>query len=227
MEKQLHRNRKVKIVATLGPASDTKSEIKKMFLAGADIFRLNMSHGNHAAVKNRHKILRDLEKEFSRPICILADLQGPKLRCGDFEGAKLSLEAGQKFCFDLIKTPGNKERVCLQHSQIFQSVKRGDKLLIDDGKVSMEVSRVSEKEIECTVLNDGIISDKKGVNCPDSILDLDPLTEKDKKDLEFVCSLGVDWIGLSFVQRAKDVDDVKNLLNGRAGISQKLRNLLR
>ena len=91
MEKQLHRNRKVKIVATLGPASDTKSEIKKMFLAGADIFRLNMSHGNHAAVKNRHNILRDLEKEFSRPICILADLQGPKLRCGDFEGAKLSL----------------------------------------------------------------------------------------------------------------------------------------
>ena len=102
MKKQLHRHRKVKIVATLGPASDTKLEIRKMFLAGADIFRLNMSHGDHSAVEKRHNILRDLEKEFSRPICILADLQGPKLRCGDFKGAKYSLEAGQKFCFDLI-----------------------------------------------------------------------------------------------------------------------------
>ena len=118
MKKQLHRNRKVKIVATLGPASDTKLEIRKMFLAGADIFRLNMSHGDHSAVERRHNILRDLEKEFSRPICILADLQGPKLRCGDFKGAKSSLEAGQKFCFDLIERLGNKERVCLPLSLI-------------------------------------------------------------------------------------------------------------
>ena len=222
MEKQLHRNRKVKIVATLGPTSDTVSEIKKMFLAGADIFRLNMSHGDHSAVKTRHNILRDLEKEFSRPICILADLQGPKLRCGDFEGSKLSLKAGQKFCFDLMEKPGNKERVCLPHPQIFKSVKKGEKLLIDDGKVALEVKEVHENKIVCTVLNDGIISDKKGVNCPDSILDLAPLTEKDKKDLEFVCSLGVDWIGLSFVQKAKDVDDVKKLLGGRAGIIAKI-----
>ena len=222
MENQLHRNRKVKIVATLGPASDTKSEIKKMFLAGADIFRLNMSHGDHQAVEKRHKILRGLENEFSRPICILADLQGPKLRCGDFEGSKVSLEARQNFCFDLAETPGNNQRVCLPHRQIFQSVRKGDKLLIDDGKVALEVRKASEMNIECIVLNDGIISDKKGVNCPDSILDLAPLTEKDKKDLEFVCALGVDWIGLSFVQRAKDVDDVKKLLNGRAGIIAKI-----
>ena len=222
MEKQLHRNRKVKIVATLGPASDTKSEIKKMFLAGADIFRLNMSHGDHPAVEKRHKILRDLENEFKRPICILADLQGPKLRCGKFEGSKVRLEAGQKFCFDLAKTPGNNQRACLPHPQIFMSVRKGDKLLIDDGKVALEVRKASEMNIECIVLNDGIISDKKGVNCPDSILDLAPLTEKDKEDLEFVCSLGVDWIGLSFVQRAKDVDDVKKLLNGRAGIIAKI-----
>ncbi len=222
MEKQLHRNRKVKIVATLGPASDAKSEIKKMFLAGADIFRLNMSHGDYAAVEKRHKILRDLENEFSRPICILADLQGPKLRCGDFEGSRVRLEAGQKFCFDLANTPGNNQRACLPHPQIFQSVRKGDKLLIDDGKVALEVRKASEMNIECIVLNDGIISDKKGVNCPDSILDLAPLTEKDKKDLEFVCALGVDWIGLSFVQRAKDVEDVKRFLNGRAGIIAKI-----
>ena len=222
MKKQLHRNRKVKIVATLGPASDTKLEIRKMFLAGADIFRLNMSHGDHSAVEKRHNILRDLEKEFSRPICILADLQGPKLRCGDFKGAKSSLEAGQKFCFDLIERLGNKERVCLPHPKIFQSVKKGDKLLIDDGKVAMQVNKASEKKIECTVLNDGIISDKKGVNCPDSILDLAPLTEKDKQDMEFVCGLGIDWIGLSFVQRAKDIDNVKKLLKGRAGIIAKI-----
>ena len=218
MDNQLHRNRKVKIVATLGPASDTKSEIKKMFLAGADIFRLNMSHGDHSAVAHRHNILRDLEREFSRPVCILVDLQGPKLRCGNFEDEKVSVEVGQKFCFDLIESLGDKKRVCLPHPQIFRSVKEGDKLLIDDGKVALEVSKASEVSIECTVLNNGTISDKKGVNCPDSILDLAPLTEKDKKDLKFVCSLGVDWIGLSFVQRAKDVDDVKKLLNGKAGI---------
>ena len=222
MDNQLHRNRKVKIVATLGPASDTKSEIKKMFLAGADIFRLNMSHGDHSAVKKRHNILRDLEREFSRPICILVDLQGPKLRCGNFEDEKVSVEVGQKFCFDLIESLGDKKRVCLPHPQIFRSVKEGDKLLIDDGKVALEVRKASEVSIECTVLNNGIISDKKGVNCPDSILDLAPLTEKDKKDLKFVCSLGVDWIGLSFVQRAKDVDDVKKLLNGKAGIIAKI-----
>ena len=222
MDNQLHRNRKVKIVATLGPASDTKSEIKKMFLAGADIFRLNMSHGDHSAVENRHNILRDLEREFSRPICILVDLQGPKLRCGNFEDEMVSVEAGQKFCFDLIESLGDKKRVCLPHPQIFRSVKEGDKLLIDDGKVALEVRKASEVSIECTVLNNGIISDKKGVNCPDSILDLAPLTEKDKNDLEFVCTLGVDWIGLSFVQRAKDVDDVKKLLNGKAGIIAKI-----
>ena len=222
MDNQLHRNRKVKIVATLGPASDTKSEIKKMFLAGADIFRLNMSHGDHSAVKKRHSILRDLEQEFSRPVCILVDLQGPKLRCGNFEDEKVSVEVGQKFCFDLIESLGDKKRVCLPHPQIFRSVKEGDKLLIDDGKVALEVRNASEVSIECTVLNNGIISDKKGVNCPDSILDLAPLTEKDKKDLKFVCSLGVDWIGLSFVQRAKDVDDVKKLLNGKAGIIAKI-----
>jgi len=222
MDNQLHRNRKVKIVATLGPASDTKSEIKKMFLAGADIFRLNMSHGDHSAVKKRHSILRDLEQEFSRPVCILVDLQGPKLRCGNFEDEKVSVEVGQKFCFDLIESLGDKKRVCLPHPQIFRSVKEGDKLLIDDGKVALEVRKASEVSIECTVLNNGIISDKKGVNCPDSILDLAPLTEKDKKDLKFVCSLGIDWIGLSFVQRAKDVDDVKKLLNGKAGIIAKI-----
>ena len=222
MDNQLHRNRKVKIVATLGPASDTKSEIKKMFLAGADIFRLNMSHGDHSAVKKRHSILRDLEQEFSRPVCILVDLQGPKLRCGNFEDEKVSVEVGQKFCFDLIESLGDKKRVCLPHPQIFRSVKEGDKLLIDDGKVALEVRNASEVSIECTVLNNGIISDKKGVNCPDSILDLAPLTEKDKKDLKFVCSLGIDWIGLSFVQRAKDVDDVKKLLNGKAGIIAKI-----
>ena len=222
MDKQLHRNRKVKIVATLGPASDTKSEIKKMFLAGADIFRLNMSHGDHSAVENRHNILRGLEKEFSRPICILADLQGPKLRCGDFEGTKLSLDVGQKFCFDLIERPGNKERVCLPHPQIFQSVNKGDKLLVDDGKITLEALKVTDEKIECVVLNGGIISDKKGVNCPDSILKLAPLTEKDRIDLDFVCGLGVDWIGLSFVQRAKDLHDVKKLLNGRAGIIAKI-----
>ena len=222
MDNQLHRNRKVKIVATLGPASNTKSEIKKMFLAGADIFRLNMSHGDHSAVKKRHNILRDLERDFSRPICILVDLQGPKLRCGNFEDEKVSVEVGQKFCFDLIESLGDKKRVCLPHPQIFRSVKEGDKLLIDDGKVALEVRKASEVSIECTVLNNGIISDKKGVNCPDSILDLAPLTEKDKKDLKFACTLGVDWIGLSFVQRAKDVDDVKKLLNGKAGIIAKI-----
>ena len=222
MTNQLHRSRKVKIVATLGPSSDSAADIKAMFLAGADIFRLNLSHGDHSAVKRRHQIIRMLEKEFSRPICILADLQGPKLRCGDFDNGGAELCLGEKFTFDLNEDLGDKDRVCLPHPEIFQSAKKNHMLLIDDGKVALKVMNKTSDTIECEVTNPGFVSDKKGVNCPDSILDLAPLTLKDKKDLDFVCDLGVDWIALSFVQRAKDIKEIKVLLNNRAGIISKI-----
>ena len=222
MANQLHRSRKVKIVATLGPSSDSSAEIKSMFLAGADIFRLNLSHGDHSAVKRRHQIIRQLEKEFLRPICILADLQGPKLRCGDFINGGVELCLGEKFTFDLNKNLGDKNRVCLPHPEIFQSAKKNHTLLIDDGKVALKVTNKTSDLIECEVTSPGFVSDKKGVNCPDSILDLAPLTLKDKRDLDFVCDLGVDWIALSFVQRAKDIKEIKVLLNNRAGIISKI-----
>ena len=222
MTTQLHRSRKVKIVATLGPSSDSFADIKAMFLAGADIFRLNLSHGDHSAVKRRHQIIRMLEKEFSRPICILADLQGPKLRCGDFKNGGAELRLGEKFTFDLYEYLGDQNRVCLPHPEIFQSAKKNHMLLIDDGKVALKVMNKTSGAIECEVTNPGFVSDKKGVNCPDCILDLAPLTLKDKKDLDFVCDLGVDWIALSFVQRAKDIKEIKVLLNNRAGIISKI-----
>ena len=222
MTTQLHRSRKVKIVATLGPSSNSVDEIRAMFLAGTDVFRLNMSHGDHSTVKVRHEILRQLEKEFARPICILADLQGPKLRCGNFANGGVDLSLGEKFSFDLNKSFGDKSRVYLPHPEIFQSVEKNHMLLIDDGKVSLKVTNKTTDSIECQVINPGFVSDKKGVNCPDSILDLAPLTLKDKKDLDFVCDLGVDWVALSFVQRAKDIQDIKILLDGRAGVMSKI-----
>jgi pyruvate kinase len=198
------------------------NNIRAMFLAGADVFRLNMSHGDKIAVKEMHNCIRILEKEFSRPICILADLQGPKLRCGNFKEGEVYLKLGEKFNFDLNNNLGDDKRVFLPHPEIFQSIEKDHMLLIDDGKVSLKVIKKSSESIECTVMNSGSVSNKKGVNCPDSVLDLAPLTLKDKEDLDFVCDLGVDWIALSFVQRAKDIKDIKILLAGRAGIISKI-----
>lgn len=218
----MNRLRNVKIVATLGPASDDYEMIRALFEAGADVFRLNMSHGEHDEIRVRHGIIRQIEKDVDRPIAILADLQGPKLRCGKFANKAADLEDGDAFRFDLDKTPGNNHRVCLPHKEIFKALKVGATLLVDDGKIELRVTECGDDFANCAVVVGGTISNRKGVNVPDVVLPLAALSKKDRKDLEFVCELGVDWLALSFVQRPEDVNEARELAQGRAAILSKI-----
>jgi pyruvate kinase len=218
----MKRLRNVKIVATLGPASSNYKMIRALFEAGADVFRLNMSHGEHDETRERHAIIRQIEKDLERPIAILADLQGPKLRCGKFAKKSYKLKAGQDFRFDLDKAEGDETRVRLPHKEIFAALKVDSGLLVDDGKIKLTVKECGDDFANCTVVVGGKISDRKGVNVPDVVLPLAALSKKDLKDLEFVCELGVDWLALSFVQRAQDVEQARALVKGRAAIMSKI-----
>ncbi len=218
----MRRLRNIKIVATLGPASSDQKTIRALFDAGADVFRLNMSHGSHDEIAERHKIIRAVEEEVGRPIAILADLQGPKLRVGVFDGDSAELEIGQAFRLDLDDAPGDATRVQLPHKEIFDALKPGASLLVNDGKIRLKVEDCGPDFADCTVTVGGTISNRKGVNVPDVVLPLAALSEKDRKDLEFVCELGVDWLALSFVQRPEDVWDARELANGRAAILSKI-----
>ena len=218
----MRRLRNVKIVATLGPASSSFDMIHALFEAGADVFRLNMSHGDHADIAERHRIIREVEAEVGRPICILADLQGPKLRVGTFASDSEELEEGQSFRLDLDDAEGDSTRVQLPHPEIFQALETDASLLVNDGKIRLRVNDFGPDFANCTVEVGGTISDRKGVNVPDVVLPLAALSEKDKADLEFVCELGVDWLALSFVQRAEDVFEARELSRGRASLMSKI-----
>lgn len=218
----MRRHRNVKIVATLGPASSSKEMIRELFDAGADVFRLNMSHGSHDDHRERHAMIREIEAETGRPIAILADLQGPKLRVGEFADGPQELVAGDRFRFDLDPTKGDRTRVQLPHPEIFAALETGSELLVNDGKIRLKVERCGPDFAECTVTVGGTISDRKGVNVPDVVLPLAALSEKDRDDLEFACEMGVDWLALSFVQRAADVEEAKALARGRAAVLSKI-----
>jgi len=218
----MRRERKAKIVATLGPASSDYATIKALFEAGADVFRFNFSHGSHADHQARHGIVRAIEQELGRPIAILADLQGPKLRIGQFSEGKVTLQAGAEFQLDQAPAPGSAARVCLPHPELFAVVSAGQSLLLDDGRIRLEVLASDAGAIRTRVVNGGVLSDRKGVNVPDAVLPIPALTTKDKADLEFALGLGVDWIALSFVQLPDDVVQAKALVQGRAGVLSKL-----
>jgi len=218
----VRRQRNTKIVATLGPASSTYEQIRALHEAGADVFRLNMSHGSHDEIRERHSIIRQVEQDVGSPIAILADLQGPKLRCGVFGGDSEEIVEGQAFRFDLDAAPGDSTRVQLPHPEIFAALKHGSTLLVNDGKLRLRVEKCGPDFADCTVTTGGTISNRKGVNVPDVILPLAALSEKDRKDLEFVCQLGVDWLALSFVQRPEDVAEARMLARGRALLVAKI-----
>ena len=205
--------KKTKQLATLGPASSSFEMIEKLFLAGADVFRLNFSHGEHAQKKELLDTIRAVEAKYDHPIAILGDLQGPKLRVGTFANPEGEmLVAGQTFRFDLDETPGTNQRVMLPHPEIIEASEVGHVLLIDDGKVKVEVSATGPGYLECTVVVPGKIKDKKGVNTPDSILQISCLTPKDRADLEYMLGIGVDWVALSFVQRPEDIVEIRRLI---------------
>ena len=218
----MRRHRKIKIVATLGPASSDKAVIRALWEAGADVFRLNMSHGVHADIAARHRIIREIEAEVGRPIAILADLQGPKLRVGVFARGSEELIAGAKFRMDLDPAEGDATRVNLPHPEIFAALEPGGNLLVNDGKIRLQVDDCGADYANCTVTVGGTISNRKGVNVPDVVLPLAALSDKDRRDLEFVCELGVDWLALSFVQRPEDVTEARALARGRAAILSKI-----
>ncbi|MCU0900979.1 MAG: pyruvate kinase [Cypionkella sp.] len=218
----MRRLRNVKIVATLGPASNDYDMIRALFEAGADVFRLNMSHGTHDDIRARHSIIRQVESDTGRPIAILADLQGPKLRVGTFDADGYDLADGAKFRLDLDPAPGNATRVQLPHPEIFAALEPGASLLVNDGKIRLVVDDCGKDFANCTVTVGGTISNRKGVNVPDVVLPLAALSAKDLKDLEFACELGVDWLALSFVQRPEDVIEAKQLAKGRAAVLSKI-----
>ena len=211
-----------KILATIGPSSATKEQLSRLIDAGADAFRVNFSHGTHAEHRERIKIIRSLEKEKGRLISILADLQGPKLRVGNFKEDKVLLKEGQKFTLDLDNTPGDETRVCLPHKEIFEALKPGEILLVNDGYIALKVESCNKKSAVTTVKVGGYISSHKGVNLPNTKLNISAITEKDKEDLKFALKNGVDWIGLSFVQKAEDVREIKKMVNGKARVISKL-----
>lgn len=218
----MRRHRNVKIVATLGPASSDHRMIRELFDAGADVFRLNMSHGTHAEQKARYDIIRAVEAETGRPIGVLADLQGPKLRVGVFAAGAHDLEEGDHFRFDLDPAEGDGRRVQLPHREIFAALQVGSRLLVNDGKIRLRVERCGPDFADCVVTTGGTISNRKGVNVPDVVLPLAALSDKDRADLEFACELGADWLALSFVQRPEDVIEARELARGRAAILSKI-----
>jgi len=218
----IRRQRRAKIVATLGPASSTEAMIHALFIAGADVFRLNFSHGTHEAHRERLQQIRNVERSVGRPIGVLADMQGPKLRVGTFAKGPVNLVTGTKFRLDLTDQPGDATRAYLPHPEIFAALRPGANLLLDDGKLRLRVTRCAADFAETEVVIGGALSERKGVNVPDVILPLSALTAKDRRDLEFALELGVEWLALSFVQRPEDLDEARALAKGRAQIMTKL-----
>ncbi len=219
---RLRRRRRTKIIATLGPASSTPEVLARLFQAGADVFRLNFSHGTHEDHAARFAMIRALEARVGRPIGILADVQGPKLRVGQFSGGRVHLQTGQAFRLDLNATPGNAQRVNLPHPEIIEAAAIGATLLLDDGKLRLRVTHKRADALETEVVVGGPLSDRKGVNVPDVVLPIPALTAKDRADLAFALDHGASYIGLSFVQRPEDVIEAKRLADGRAWIMTKM-----
>jgi pyruvate kinase len=218
----LHRARRTKIVATLGPASSDEATIRALFETGVDVFRLNFSHGTQADQRARLETVRRVEQAVDRPIGVLIDLQGPKLRIGTFEDGRVTLEEGAEFRLQLERMTGSVSGVQLPHPEIFAALRPGDSVLIDDGKVRLRVVTVEAAHAGTVVEVGGIISDRKGVNVPNRVLDIPALSEKDLSDLDYALDMEVDWVALSFVQTPDDVRKAKAIINGRAGVMAKI-----
>lgn len=215
-------NTRTKILATIGPATATREMLENLVDAGADAFRFNFSHGTHEEHAERYKVVREISESKNRHISIIADLQGPKLRVGRFVNGKIILKTGDKFVLDMNEALGDENRVNLPHKEIFAAIKIGDTLLLNDGNIALEVIEVGNDHAITKVKVGGALSDHKGVNLPNIKLPISALTEKDRADLEFALNLGVDWISLSFVQKAEDVKEARDIIKGRALIISKL-----
>ncbi len=218
----MRRTRRTKILATLGPASSDKAVIGKLFRAGADLFRINMSHSSHDVMRQLVTTIREVETEEARPIGILVDLQGPKLRVGVFANKSIDLTPGQTFVLDSNPEPGDASRVGLPHPEILSALEVGHRLLLDDGKVRLRVTKATKTRAVTTVEVGNKLSDRKGVSVPDTTIGFSALTPKDRSDLEAALNAGVDWIALSFIQRPEDLAEVRKIARGRASVLAKI-----
>lgn len=218
----MNADKKVKILATLGPAIRDAAHIRQLVEAGVNLFRLNFSHGEHADHAQRYQWVREVERELNQPIGILMDLQGPKLRVGRIKGGKVHLVNGQSLRLDLDATPGDASRVNLPHPEIIEALQPGMSLLLDDGRLRLKVTGKQAHAVDTCVVAGGELSDRKGVNVPEAVLQLSPLTEKDRRDLAFGLELGVDWVALSFVQRPEDIVEARELIQGKAFLMAKI-----
>jgi pyruvate kinase len=218
----MHRNRRVKILATLGPSSNDRETISALFKAGADVFRINMSHADHKTLKHLVALIREIEKEASRPIGILCDLQGPKHRLGTFAEGRISVTPGQKFSLDDNPQPGTADRVQLPHPEILSVIQPGDRILIDDGRVQLKAINCVSGTVTTEVIAGTHLSDRKGVSLPDTEIVQGSMTSKDRRDLEEAISAEVDWVALSFVQRPEDLAEVRKIARGRVGVLAKI-----
>ena len=218
----MRRNRRVKIVATLGPASAAPEMVERLFLAGVDVFRINMSHSTHEGSKTLYNTVRACAARHRHPIGILADLQGPKFRVGEFQSGRVQVPTKSIFRFDRAEVLGDPSRVFLPHTQIFDAIEVGHNLVLDDGKLRMRVIERSDVQIVTEVITGGMLASRKGISMPDTLLPISPLTEKDKADLSHALKLGVDWVALSFVQRAEDLHEVRKLIGDKANIVSKI-----
>ena len=218
----MKRNRKAKILATLGPSSSNKKIIEELFTAGCDVFRLNFSHGDIEVHRKNFEYIRSLEEKHNHSTCVLADLQGPKLRVGTFKNTKVNLIKGEKFILDLSSELGDNKRVNFPHSEIYEYLTPNSILLVNDGRIRLQVIEQSNNKLVTEVLNDAEISNNKGVNIPDVILPIDALTKKDKSDLMKALDMGVDWVALSFVQEAEDINKLKKIIGNKALVMAKI-----
>ncbi|MGD0189415.1 MAG: pyruvate kinase [Rhizomicrobium sp.] len=218
----MRRSRKTKIVATLGPASSSPDTVKALFEAGVDVFRINMSHTSHERLGELYGRVRSLEQEENRPISILVDLQGPKIRLGQIPDGRVTLKKGAHVVLRRSDISDRPEVIPVPHPEVFAALKPDEFVLIDDGKIRLRIASVKEDFAEAVVLVGGDIKDRKGVNLPDTILPIPALTPKDRSDLDAALHLGVDWIALSFVQRPDDVAELKKLVRRGAGVLAKI-----
>ena len=222
----MRRFRSAKILSTLGPASDTAETIEALFLAGADVFRLNFSHGSHEEHAAKLEVIRAMARRHQRPVGVVADMQGPKIRVGAFADGEIELVSGQSFALDLDESPGTSKRVGVSNPEVIEAVDRGDELLLNDGRIRLRITKRLKGRLETEVEIGGVLSDHKGLNLPGVSLPISALTDKDRADLRAALDMGVDWIALSFVQQPEDVAEARKLISGRAGVMVKLEKPL-